>query len=673
MSSILQILKSKDLREYIEGVYKDDFERFSDGTYRSICNIHGGDNPSTFTIYPDNSYYCFSCLTHGNIVNYVMERENVSFAKAIDILCENYSIDINRDESYVKQISIAERNEKYCNIYEKNLNTCIEYLKQKRGLTEKTIKDFRLGYASESKAITIPMLNEFGQIVSFGYRFFEGKVKYKNGKNNELFQKGSYLYNIDKAIKIVRKTKKLYIVEGHFDAIAATQMGEACVAYCGIAFSQHHVKLIKEFTKRIDGVKIIIIPDNDDKAGKFVQRGRELFQKFYKECSVKVVEINDDKIKDYNDILLSGKTISDFPIYDIDIFVAKQLLEQYPDDKQAQRKAIEKYARTIDDPIVKADLAETLSKIWDKPLDVIKEFLNITVNSDDETMGDISNIIDCFKELDLSLNEEEITFGYPMLDNNITMRKKWVTVLGAYSFSGKTNMVIDWILHWCIRLQKKVMFFSLEMPKSDLLEIIIAKVMQIPEYTVRDYIRSPQGKKVFQDITEKLNNYLYIVDKNGISIDDVNNYIKLYNSKNQEQPLDIVAIDYFGYLKNTATFEEQATTAKSMKEIAKEYNISFVMLSQFTKDSQRGDKGKFREPILGDLKGAGDIGASADIVILIWRPYNADTSLSEIDREKIKYLTCLKVAKARKGLRQGISHYKLWYNINTSQLGENEI
>ena len=53
MSSILQILKSKDLREYIEGVYKDDFERFSDGTYRSICNIHGGDNPSTFTIYRD--------------------------------------------------------------------------------------------------------------------------------------------------------------------------------------------------------------------------------------------------------------------------------------------------------------------------------------------------------------------------------------------------------------------------------------------------------------------------------------------------------------------------------------------------------------------------------------------------------------------------------------------
>ena len=291
--SVLELLRSKNLVEYIQGVYGDDMEHYNDGTYRTTCKFHdNADNPSSFAVFPDSTCHCFSCGFHTDIIGYVMERESVLFDQAVRILCENYSIDLNTDETYKRQMSLADRNEQWCKTYERSRDKCVDYLTEKRGLTLETIEKYRIGYSEKSSAITIPMLDQYGRIVSFGYRFFSGKVKYKNGNNNELFTKGEYLFNIDKAMRRLKKQKSLYVAEGFFDSIAADQMGEACVSYCGITFSKAHVLLIRELTQRINGVKIILAPDNDNKADKFIARGRELFQKYYPEASVKVVLID---------------------------------------------------------------------------------------------------------------------------------------------------------------------------------------------------------------------------------------------------------------------------------------------------------------------------------------------------------------------------------------------
>ena len=55
--SVVSMLKSCDLYEFILGKYpQDEFTRFSDGTYRSSCPIHGGTNESSFAVFPDNSW-----------------------------------------------------------------------------------------------------------------------------------------------------------------------------------------------------------------------------------------------------------------------------------------------------------------------------------------------------------------------------------------------------------------------------------------------------------------------------------------------------------------------------------------------------------------------------------------------------------------------------------------
>ncbi len=296
MSSI-DIIRNKSLVDYIQGVYPDDnLELQSDNTWRCACPLHGGSNPMAFAVFPDNRFFCFSCLRHGSIIDYVMEREGTPFFQTVQSLADKYSIDLGNDESYKTQKSIAQRNEIKCREYEKNLDKVYDYLTKKRGLTDETIKHFRLGYCISDgyhdKTLTIPMLSEHGVIVAFGYRFFDSMPKYKNSSNNELFQKGSYLFNLNNALRIVSKTKRLYIVEGHIDAISIHQMGEAAVAYCGITFSKEHVLLLKKYLQRIEGLTVILVPDNDNKADKFVPRGMQLFAKYYSDANVKVAKID---------------------------------------------------------------------------------------------------------------------------------------------------------------------------------------------------------------------------------------------------------------------------------------------------------------------------------------------------------------------------------------------
>jgi Replicative DNA helicase len=328
-----------------------------------------------------------------------------------------------------------------------------------------------------------------------------------------------------------------------------------------------------------------------------------------------------------------------------------------------------KFIRTVKSELIKVDIAKLLSDRWKQDIEDVKKHLSVSVDTADEKLKDFADIYDCFGALDNTLDEEEIGIGYAKVDSNVTFRKKWVVILGAYSFSGKTNNLIEWILHWIVRLHKRVLFFSLEMPKEDVVEVIMGKIAKIPPYKIKETIRSPEGSVVYQRVADVIQRYLYIVDRNSLSIDDIEDYIEIANVNVFDEPVDIVCVDYYQYLKGTTEYSDDSKTARKMKEIAKEHNIVLVMLSQFNKQSQYSDKGKVKEPTQNDLKGAGDIGASADVIYLIWRPALMG-NLTEIERKELEYITRLKIAKARKGLKHGVSHFELRYDIGTGCLEE---
>ena len=196
------------------------------------------------------------------------------------------------------------------------------------------------------------------------------------------------------------------------------------------------------------------------------------------------------------------------------------------------------------------------------------------------------------------------------------------------------------------------------------MKIIIAKITGVPRYNVPKYIAEHQ--EVYDLIIGKLEEYLFIVDENSLSIDDMAEYLKVANT--HKAKIDIVAVDYFQYMSKTDEMVEQKSSARKMKAFAKQFDVLFIMLSQFNKASQSNENGKFVEPTLKSLMGAGDIGNSADTAIFLWRPVQ-NPSLSPIDREKLKYTSVVKIGKARE-LRNDNSIFELEYNPATSRLTE---
>lgn len=658
--SIIDTILSKSIIEYVPEATK-----FSDGSYRCACFLHGGDNPSALAFFPDtNKFYCFSCGAHGNIINLVMERDGCTFNQAVHKLCEDFGLTISEDDDYKKHLSITERNGQWIEIMRGNLDKIKDYL-YKRGLTDETIDAYKLGYSEKTKSLAIPMFDAWNRPVAFLYRYFEGKVKYKNSKNvKNLFEKGEFLFGQPQAQQHLKTTRTLMLAEGAFDCMSAVQQGNCCLAYCGISITRHHIDSIKDILAPITGSKVVLCPDNDGRASKFVTRARDLFKRYAPKVVVKVAIIP-DPYKDFNDMLIAGVDIATTVKYEhIDKYCVRQVLME-SDDREVQEQAVVSYMKSVDNPIVRADIAEFLAATWQRDVGIIRELLSIKEDTTEEKLADIYTVDRAYAQLEQKRSVDTFGLGYPNIDKTIQLERKNVVVLGAYSYTGKTDNLIEWILYWCVGLKKKVLFFTMEMPVEDIMKIIVAKIVRIERFKVRDYIA--EHPETYQMICDKLRKYLFIVDRNGLTLDAMEDYVRLMMARDNAP--EVVCVDYFQYLANVNTNEEQDREARKMKAFAKNLDVTLIMLSQLRKASQaREADGKFHEPTQADLVGSGALGNSADYILLMWRPA-LNERLSPVDLEQQKYDTCVKITKARE-VRNANLMYRLVYNPVTSRLTE---
>ncbi|WP_256211589.1 DnaB-like helicase C-terminal domain-containing protein [Selenomonas ruminantium] len=655
----MDVIRGKSLVEYIP-----ELKLQSDGTYRCACPIHGGHNDTAFVVYPDNRYYCFGCHSSGDIIRYVMGRDGCSFETAIHTLCDDFGLTISDTDEYREHSSIVQRNDEWIGRMRKELPTVVDYL-HKRGLTDETIEAYQLGYSDKLKALTIPMFDEWHRPVAFLYRFFEGKPKYKNSKNVKgLFTKGEFLFGLPQAQKNLKETRTLMLAEGAFDCMSAVQQGNCCVAYCGISITKSHVERIKGMLKTVENSKVVLCPDNDGKASKFVRRARDLFKNHAPKTVVKVAVIPDG-YKDFNDMLIGGKDIAADCIYlPIDLYVVMEMIAE-EEDREVQERNILDYVRTVGNPVVLQDIAELLARTWGKGIDVVKALLNLKDDTTEEKLKDIASATDSFRALESLRDEEYFGVGFPNIDKAAKFKRKNVVILGAASNSGKTENLLEWILYWTVKLRKTVLFFSLEMPKEDIMKILVAKIVQTRRYEVPEYIR--QHPDTYGLIKDKLEQCLYIVDKPGLTLDGMEEYVNLMNTR--VQGVDIVAVDYFQKMRGRDTIAAEELMAERTKDFAKKLNVLFVVLSQLSKAGQGKEQGgKWHEPEQKDLRGSGAIGDSGDYVFLLWRRA-LDSTLSPLDKEKYKYDSMIKLVKARER-RSEDELFTLVYNPATSRLSE---
>lgn len=264
--------------------------------YWARCPFHD-EKTASFSVSPSKQiFHCFGCGTGGNVINFVMEYEKLSFIEAVKLLAENANIPLEYQEISPKEKSdtgkLREMHVKAIEIYHKelfskNAKKALEYLRS-RGLTERTIQTFKLGYAPGSwdflvsklsanypaellfksglcvrsekdgrlfdrfrDRIMFPVLDERGNAVGFGGRTLPGSTddaKYLNSPETPIYNKRRILYGLNISREVIRKEKKALVVEGYMDLLQLYQHGFInVVAGSGTAFSQDHARLLRRF------------------------------------------------------------------------------------------------------------------------------------------------------------------------------------------------------------------------------------------------------------------------------------------------------------------------------------------------------------------------------------------------------------------------------------------
>lgn len=298
--------------------------------YSGLCPFHA-EKDASFTVSPVKQiFHCFGCNTGGNVFNFLIRHDGLSFPEAVRLLARRYSIDLpERKMSQAMREQISERekllsiNRMAMDYYHWNLlhdsygKQAMAYL-QKRGMDPSIIDRFQLGYARntwdglrnylQSKRVPVNLIEKSGlvipkksgtghydrfrerivfpiynlnkQVVGFGGRVLDASLpKYLNSPETPVYSKSKLLYGMHLARNKCRETRTVYIVEGYFDLLALHQYGvENAGATLGTALTTEHIHMIKGFAE-----KVILVFDADDagikaslrSVGIFIEKGMQ--------------------------------------------------------------------------------------------------------------------------------------------------------------------------------------------------------------------------------------------------------------------------------------------------------------------------------------------------------------------------------------------------------------
>lgn len=629
-----------------------------DGSARGRCPIHGGTNPNSLMVTPKNgTFYCNSCGAGGSVINFIQWTRKFNYNEAIEFLADYCNIDLSNDVEYLKHKSMHKYNEEAAQKYKHNISGCIDYLVTKRGFTKEIIDEFDLGWNSDEKSIVIPIRDHQGRIVAFSRRFLFSEPKYINSRNSDIYDKSKTLFNMDKARRLIKD--KLFLVEGYMDAISGHQQGQPTAAYCTSELSREQIQLIKEITNNNPNITILLGADNDHIGEDKIIKMRDKLSQIAPQMNIRVliypgrhwseIDSEEDTIdyyKDFNDLVKAGIKIVDLPSEQIDIFTLKLKLSKCHSIEE-EYLVTEQYCKTVQSKMIKADLAMLLSIRWSKPVKEIKDWLDVTEKNDEDILGLFKGVDQCLSEYKEIMESDGLGFGYSQIDASLRgARKSDVVIFGAYSSVGKTFYAIEFVKHMAIRLKQNVMVFSLEMPAGMFMERLIANIIGVSTVELERMVKvSEKWAEIYEQVRVKLEEKVKIVDENNISIKDIDRMIKVANARMlwKVGKTDIVIVDYFQYLKNTSTFETASESARGMKGLAKGNNVLFICLSQLSRQGSPWEK-----PTMQMLKSTGDLEASADIILMAWRP-GLDPVLTVLEKEKMRDIIFVTIAKSRRG------------------------
>lgn len=262
-----------------------------------LCPFHGDSDPSFKVDRGRGTWHCFGCSEGGSVFTFVMKDEGLSFPEAVRELANRYGVELPAPKLTPDQRRKMEVRDRLLRVLQmagkffvQQLNSpsgrgAKNYLRERRGLDEDTVRAFGLGFAPDAwealgrvladqqvpedlvveaglairrdkgrgaydrfrGRVMFPIRDATGKLVSFGGRIMgDGEPKYMNGPESPVFSKSRTLYNLDQARPAMRKKDRALVVEGYFDVITCAAHGfSETVAPMGTALTAQQVRRLK--------------------------------------------------------------------------------------------------------------------------------------------------------------------------------------------------------------------------------------------------------------------------------------------------------------------------------------------------------------------------------------------------------------------------------------------
>ena len=350
-----------------------------------------------------------------------------------------------------------------------------------------------------------------------------------------------------------------------------------------------------------------------------------------------------------------------------------ELMNEIPDSFD-----LEKYIRLIKDKFLRRSLIKlgyqtiNVSYITNIPLErsleqLENELLHLTTKTKEVLVSNSAEILNeiffKLKNQSLRANLSGLSSGFSNLDFFTQgFQKSELIVLAGRPSMGKTALSLNIALNSLKVSKLPVIVFSLEMSKQQIMQRILATETNVSQVQLKTgQLYKNDWLKINKTIRFLSKLPFFIDDNPNISIPEIRSKIKqILIEQNQ---IGLVIIDYLQLIKTTNLnnqnrVQELSNITRSLKNLAREFNLPIIALSQLSRNVENRIDQK---PILSDLRESGSIEQDSDLVLLL---HNGKSLLSSKYSEPIIEVI---VAKHRNGPTGKIY---LNFNKNYNQFSE---
>jgi len=296
--------------------------------FKGLCPFHAEKTPS-FTVNPSlQRWRCFGCGLYGDVFDFIMRIENVTFVEAARLLAERLGLEFHTSGSASAQEQ-KDRREQILQVNQLAAQFFRDMLKryplpqrvlQQRGVSPETQQRFGIGYAPpEWSALTnlikakkipltiaaeaglivqgengeyydrfrdrlmFPIWDRQGRVVAFGGRATgDAMPKYLNSPETPLFRKSRTIYALHLAKERMMAERTALLLEGYMDVVAAHQAGFThAVASMGTSLTEEQIGILSRLVSRV-----IVVYDSDSAGIEAAKRAAEILQQHNMEVLV---------------------------------------------------------------------------------------------------------------------------------------------------------------------------------------------------------------------------------------------------------------------------------------------------------------------------------------------------------------------------------------------------